>query len=100
MDYAKQHVNDICAAMARKNERAKAEYINLAEKLDKPKISAEQRKWQDNAHVMAKELKVSIAVVEVMQNHFQLWPVSQCKGREVYIAEGGSDDEPSSIVNA
>lgn len=55
--------------------------------MDKPKVSAELQKWIDVADKLSNQFKMDMGVVEVYKGHYQVWPVSQCKSNNVYIAE-------------
>jgi len=94
MDYAKQHVSDICAAMARKNEQAKTTYINLAERMDKPKISKQQQYWQERADSLYMLTKKTMVVVSLGHDNWQVWGknIADKCGAEYVYETGGSDN--------
>lgn len=76
------------------DDKAISDFYRMAERLDKPKISLQQRYWQNKADELALKCKMSMAVVKT-GDHCQVWPVSKCGRQHDYIAEydqGGNKD--------
>jgi hypothetical protein len=68
------------------DDEAIAKYINLAERLDKPKLSAEQEYWQGRADSLALSQKRSMAVIKI-DGHHQIWSLAKAGKDYVYVAE-------------
>jgi hypothetical protein len=78
------------------NKSAIDKFINLAERLDKPKISEQQEYWQGQAIVLADKCKKTMVVTNDDGN-LQVWSkfiADRCGAKYEYIAEynGGNEN--------